>query len=385
MPRRPAPPSSLSPHVRAILTTAHEVYGRSHGKFDVTCRPLTSLWRACEARGREPDEKELKETVALCGWRQFRLREGRLEKLADRAAIDLGGIKGYAVDRAVEAMRGPGVRGGLVPCGGDLRVFGETEHGRPWTITIGDPRSPQSTRPAATIEVTDAAVSTSGDSRRFFVIGQRHYSHILDPDTGWPVAAPIQVTVVAPQAVQSDAWSKPLCILGEKAFALLPSGVAGMVLSDAEGSLHVVKTEGFPCAVHGATTVALALIAFRLRRLSALDCATRFAPWSGKTSRKCFSMQGLSAGGILRPGPHGVGPKSKAATILLPVPCAVPARYRWGGLARTCPKSIFSRVFCSFYTTNSGIHFRHRTGSTLYHTEQTEEKTVVSPPCGVAS
>jgi thiosulfate dehydrogenase [quinone] large subunit len=97
----------LSPHVKAILTIAYELYGRSHGKFDVTCRPLTSLWRAGEARGREPDEKELKRAIALCGWRQFRLREGRLEKLADEAAIDLGGIKGYAVDRAVAAIISP--------------------------------------------------------------------------------------------------------------------------------------------------------------------------------------------------------------------------------------------------------------------------------------
>ncbi len=236
----------LSPHVRAVLTIAHELYGRSRGKFDVTCRPLTSLWRACEVRGREPDEKELKRAVALCGWRQFRLRAGRLEKLAAEAAIDLGGIKGYAVDRAVEAMRALGPSGGLVACGGDMRVFGETEHGRPWTITIGDPRSAQSMRPASTIEVHDAAVSTSGASRRFFVIGQRRYSHILDPDTGWPVSAPIQVTVIAPEATQSDAWSKPLSVLGEKGFDLLPSGVEGMILRDDKGSLHVVKTEGFP-------------------------------------------------------------------------------------------------------------------------------------------
>jgi len=237
----------LSPHARAILTTAYEVYGRSDGTFDVTCRPLTSLWRACETRGREPDEEELKRAVALCGWRKFRLRDGHLEKLDGEAAIDLGGIaKGYAIDLAVEAMRGLKVRGGLVLCGGDMRVFGETEHGRPWTITIGDPRSAQSKEPAATIEVNDVAVSTSGASRRFFVIGQRRYSHILNPSTGWPVSAPIQVTVIAPKGVQSDAWSKPLCVLGEKAFNLLPSGVAGLILSDDEGFLHFTKTDDFP-------------------------------------------------------------------------------------------------------------------------------------------
>lgn len=43
--------------------------------------------------------------------------------------IDLGGIaKGFAVDRAVDALRGAGCHGGLVNAGGDLAVFGERGH-----------------------------------------------------------------------------------------------------------------------------------------------------------------------------------------------------------------------------------------------------------------
>ncbi len=44
-------------------------------------------------------------------------------------AIDLGGIaKGYAVDRAVEALRAAGCSSGLVNAGGDLRGFGTNAH-----------------------------------------------------------------------------------------------------------------------------------------------------------------------------------------------------------------------------------------------------------------
>jgi len=43
--------------------------------------------------------------------------------------IDLGGIaKGYAVDRALTALRAAGCRGGLVNAGGDLAVFGHRTH-----------------------------------------------------------------------------------------------------------------------------------------------------------------------------------------------------------------------------------------------------------------
>src|SRR5262249_25858929 len=43
-------------------------------------------------------------------------------------ALDLGGIaKGYAIDRAIEAMRVAGCVSGLVNAGGDLRIFGLSE------------------------------------------------------------------------------------------------------------------------------------------------------------------------------------------------------------------------------------------------------------------
>jgi thiamine biosynthesis lipoprotein len=43
-------------------------------------------------------------------------------------ALDLGGIaKGYAIDRAIEALRAAGCLSGLVNAGGDLRVYGRSE------------------------------------------------------------------------------------------------------------------------------------------------------------------------------------------------------------------------------------------------------------------
>lgn len=44
-------------------------------------------------------------------------------------ALDLGGIaKGFAVDRAIEALQAAGCSAGLVNAGGDLRVFGNEPH-----------------------------------------------------------------------------------------------------------------------------------------------------------------------------------------------------------------------------------------------------------------
>ncbi|MDB6084772.1 MAG: ApbE family protein [Gammaproteobacteria bacterium] len=46
-----------------------------------------------------------------------------------RLLLDLGGIaKGFAVDRAIDAMRMAGCHGGVVNAGGDLAAYGDQEH-----------------------------------------------------------------------------------------------------------------------------------------------------------------------------------------------------------------------------------------------------------------
>ena len=64
--------------------------------------------------------------------------------------IDLGGIgKGYAVDKAVEAMQKQGALGGMVDLGGNIRCFGRPPRGQEnWRIGLQDPNvAPDDVRP----------------------------------------------------------------------------------------------------------------------------------------------------------------------------------------------------------------------------------------------
>lgn len=65
--------------------------------------------------------------VAL-GSGRWRCEGGRLLKLDAATRLDLGGLaKGYAVDRAVAALRRAGASAGWVNAGGDLRAFGPVQ------------------------------------------------------------------------------------------------------------------------------------------------------------------------------------------------------------------------------------------------------------------
>jgi thiamine biosynthesis lipoprotein len=82
-----------------------------------------------------------------------------------------------------------------------------------WTIRVpnaGDDQGP------ADLRFTYRAISTSGDTEQFAVIGGRRYSHIIDPRTGQALTSRVQVTVTAPDGLTSDPLSKCMSILGEE-------------------------------------------------------------------------------------------------------------------------------------------------------------------------
>ena len=140
-------------------------------------------------------------TVGGGGWDGVELLEGHCVRLK-RAGLrlDLGGIaKGFAVDRAVEALRESGAEAGIVNAGGDLRVFGECA----WPVAISDPRAAMGD-PLETVFLRDAALATSGP-----YFGERS------------LPSAHSVTVRAPCALWADALTKIVLALKEEAFPLL--------------------------------------------------------------------------------------------------------------------------------------------------------------------
>ena len=93
-------------------------------------------------------------TVSRRGWRDVALSPGRARLGAGRTLCFDGIAKGFAVDRAVEAMIAAGATEGLVNAGGDLRGFGD----RDWTVEVPDPIT---RLPIRTFLIRDQAAATS--------------------------------------------------------------------------------------------------------------------------------------------------------------------------------------------------------------------------------
>jgi thiamine biosynthesis lipoprotein len=206
-------PVQVDAEVFALIEKAVAVCGDSNGAFDPTILPMMSLWKFTEKDAVVPSDEEIKQRLSLVDCRKIILKKDEsLVFLPEPGmGIDLGGIaKGYAADRAAEALRKSGVRSGLVNAGGNLTVFGGK--GRGTAIGVQDPR--RRDQILAKIYLKDSAVSTSGDYERFFIFRGIRYSHIIDPKNGYPAQGEESVTVISQDGTLADAWSTALFVLG---------------------------------------------------------------------------------------------------------------------------------------------------------------------------
>lgn len=214
-----------SPDLFHVLTTALEIGHKSEGAYDVTVAPLVNLWGFGPdgIRDKPPGENEIAQQRLRVGQENIRLdcENPSVMKLSDLSLDFFSLAKGYGVDRVSQWLQEQGVVRYVVEVGGEMRLSGLSGRGDPWCIAIEQPDSSERSV-AVTINLADVALATSGDYRNHFEANARHYSHIIDPRTGYPVAHDlVSVTVVHPGCMIADAWATALTAPGaERAMAV---------------------------------------------------------------------------------------------------------------------------------------------------------------------
>ena len=209
-------PVRVSRKTIEILQAAQRVSAWTSGKFDITFGALSDVWKFDHDQDNHvPASADIVARLPLVDHHRVVVdaAAGTAFVASPGMRIHLGGIgKGYAVDRAVATLRAYGIRDFIVQFGGDLYVSGRPGDG-PWRLGINDPRGPPDDS-FATLELSDATLSTSGDYERFFIQDGTRYHHILDPDTGQPARGSRSVTIVAGSAMLADALSTGVFIMG---------------------------------------------------------------------------------------------------------------------------------------------------------------------------
>jgi thiamine biosynthesis lipoprotein len=195
-------PQSVHPWTYQVLERAVRIYRASEGLFDCNVARRLASWGLLPSTVVAPVADELGASMDDLVFHQ----DGRIGARR-RLSLDLGGIaKGFAVDKAAEALMSEGVLWAVVNAGGDLRVVGDVEE----AIHVRDPRDPARLHFLGSLR--DGAVATSGSYFSRELASLPDVSALINPRTGLPVVTERSYSVIAPDCMTADALTKVLAI-----------------------------------------------------------------------------------------------------------------------------------------------------------------------------
>ena len=191
-------PISVSDDLKFLLSEAEKLYNLSNQVFSIACGPLTKFWRRAIRRQELPTQEKITELLKNSDANDiaFSQKEFTVRLKSDSMRLDLGGIaKGYAVDEAFKEIQRLGIESAIVDGGGDIYA-GKSPDNTGWSVSVLNGK----------VSIEDyQAIATSGSTYKYLDVGDKRYSHIVDPRTGWAITNPNEVSVIADKCYLADA------------------------------------------------------------------------------------------------------------------------------------------------------------------------------------
>ncbi len=217
---------TVDDHLAAVVKKSIEAWKQSGGVFDVTIQPLVAAWGFSAKHVKKyPDSAKVRSLLQCIGTDKIKIEGHRLIKTKPCITIDVDGIaQGYSVDVIADFLEQNSITDYIVEIGGELRIKGRKKPGNEkMKIGIEAPGDYVFESPVIQkiITVDEGAVTTSGSYRKFHENNGKKFSHIIDPQTGYPTQNDlVSVTVYAHDAITADAYDNVLMAMGlQKALA----------------------------------------------------------------------------------------------------------------------------------------------------------------------
>ena len=245
----------VSEDLLTVFSVGNRIYKLTHGAWDATVGPLVTLWGFGPGTvpGRYPDDSELAEALSRVGFASISKGTGdSLVKGRKGLYLDFGSIaKGYGVDAVAGVLRGKKIHHFLVEIGGEVYGEGKRMDGKPWRVGINTPERGAAVEDLFQVRTLQAqALATSGDYRNFLKMGDRVWTHVIDPRTGRPVENGVtSASVVADSAVFADGLATALMVMGpEKGLRLvnqLPGVECLLLVRSSDGDLDAFASDAW--------------------------------------------------------------------------------------------------------------------------------------------
>jgi FAD:protein FMN transferase len=210
-------PVIVSREVINLIQRTKKISDITHGAFDISFAVMSRFWHFNSQMKELPNPDSVAYYKKLINYKDILINSDSCTVRFRQPGmkIGFGGIgQGYAAECCRKIMQKYGIRCGYVNVSGDIRFWGIRPDGKLWRVALV---SPDNTKDViAWLDLTDAAVVTSGDYEQYVMIGGKRYTHIFDPRTGYPADGMRSVAIISPDTEVADGLSTGTFVLGEK-------------------------------------------------------------------------------------------------------------------------------------------------------------------------
>ena len=236
-----------------VFNLSKTIYASTGGYFDPSVAPLVNAWGFGFTNADEMTVEKIDSILTFVGFDKADIIDNKVVKKDLRLKLDFNAIaKGYCADVGARYLEGKGISSYLIEIGGEICSKGTKPDGSFWKIGIEKPAldALDGQDILQVINITDKALATSGNYRRYLEKDGKRISHTIDAKTGYPTENELlSVTVIANNCITADAYATAFMAMGlNKAFEFAennPSIEAFFIFNAEDNSLKTKHTKGF--------------------------------------------------------------------------------------------------------------------------------------------
>ncbi len=227
-----------------VFTLGENIAKETDGAFDMTVAPMVNTWGFGFKTGKEPSKAVVDSLRNIVGYQKIKMEKKHIIKQNPNTMLDCSAIaKGFGSDVVAKFLRQKGIKNFMIEIGGEIVTYGLNEKRVPWKIGVTKPvdDSLNNQQEIQTIlNVTNKAMATSGNYRKYYYKNGKKYAHTIDPKTGYPVQHNIlSSTVFADNCATADAYATAFMVTGldgaKKILAKHPELMAYFIYADQNG------------------------------------------------------------------------------------------------------------------------------------------------------
>ncbi len=246
---------SLNAMTEEFFVVSQEVWKNTDGFFDITVAPIVNVWGFGWQRNENqqvPDSVTIDSLLQYVGSEKFVIENGKILKQPETQFITNAIAQGMSVDFISDFFKSKGVNNFLVEIGGEVYCAGINSKGKKWRIGVDKPiegTGYDNRENQIIIELSDMAVNTSGNYRKFLEDGEKKYGHSINPKTGFSTENEmLSATVIYSDCIRADAYATAFMVMGhEKAMKIVESidGMEAYFIIHENGETKSVESSGF--------------------------------------------------------------------------------------------------------------------------------------------